>query len=119
MTGMDRNTGAEISEFEDVVQACADILWTPLGSRIARREYGSRLPDRIDQPANEANRTLMYASVATALRRWEPRINVKRVAIVANEARQGRFAVQLEAVLVDDAAAQSRRLTIAQGGSAS
>jgi phage baseplate assembly protein W len=117
MTGMDHNTGAEISAFEDVVQSCADILWTPIGSRIARREYGSRLPDMVDQPANQANRTLMYASVATALRRWEPRINVKRVAVASLDAANGRFAVQLEATLVDDAAAQSYRLTIAGGTS--
>jgi Phage baseplate assembly protein W len=113
---MDRTTGAAISDIEDVRQSIADILWTPLGSRVARRDYGSRLPDMIDQPANQANRTLMYAAVATALRRWEPRITLKRVAIVAVEAQQGRFAVQLEVVLTDSAAAQSFRLTIIQGG---
>ncbi len=116
MTGMDRTTGAEISDIEDVRQSIADILWTPLGTRVARRDYGSRLPDMIDQPANQSNRTLLYAAIATALRRWEPRVTLKRVAIVPVDAVQGRFAVQLEGVLTDSAAAQSFRLTVMQGG---
>lgn len=115
MTGMDHTTGMEISEIEDVRQSCADIIFTPLGTRIARRDYGSRFADLIDSPVNAANRALLYAAVATALRRWEPRLNVKRVSLTASDARQGAFSIALEATVVDANTSQSLRLEVQQG----
>jgi uncharacterized protein len=112
MSGMDRATGAEISDFEDVRQSIADILWTPIGSRIARRDYGSRLPDLFDTPANAANLTLVYAAVATAIRRWEPRVQVKRVALTAQDAFQGRFVITLQVAIIDAGVERSYLLTI-------
>jgi|GEM_PF-4022428 len=43
---MDRFTGAPIGERADIVQAVADILTTPIGTRVERRAYGSMLFDR-------------------------------------------------------------------------
>ena len=118
MTGIDRFTGEVISEIEDVRQSCADIIFTPLGSRIARRDYGSRFVSLIDQPANAANRALMYAAIATALRRWEPRLTVRRVSLTAVDGRDGAFRVDLESTVTDTGAAQSLSLSIEQGSTA-
>ncbi|MBB2777202.1 UNVERIFIED_ORG: phage baseplate assembly protein W, partial [Comamonas terrigena] len=41
---MDRTTGRRISGIDHVRQSVADILTTPLGSRLERRNYGSLLP---------------------------------------------------------------------------
>lgn len=118
MSGMDRITGAEIAEIDDVRQSIADILSTPLGSRIARRTYGSRLFDLVDAPGNTANRVLLYAAVATALMRWEPRIRIQRVDIAPSDALQGAWTVNLASTIVDAATSQSFRLSIVPGRSA-
>ena len=41
--GMNRNTGLGISDTEHISQSMRDILLTPVGSRVMRREYGSLL----------------------------------------------------------------------------
>jgi phage baseplate assembly protein W len=69
-----------------------------------RRDYGSRLFELIDQPANPAQRLLALATVADALRRWEPRLLLRRLGLrpaadAAGEAQQGRFEISIEGVL--------------------
>ena len=41
--GMNSQTGLSISEVEHIRQSVRDILVTPVGSRVMRREYGSLL----------------------------------------------------------------------------
>jgi hypothetical protein len=48
--GMNRNTGLGISDTEHISQSMRDILLTPVGSRVMRREYGSLLSALIDMP---------------------------------------------------------------------
>lgn len=48
--GMNSQTGLSISEVEHIRQSVRDILVTPVGSRVMRREYGSLLSQMIDQP---------------------------------------------------------------------
>ena len=43
-SGMHRTTGAGLSGIEHLRQSIADILTTPLGTRLQRRTYGSLLP---------------------------------------------------------------------------
>ncbi|VEB71154.1 Gene 25-like lysozyme [Providencia rustigianii] len=52
--GMNRIDGKTISDIEHIRQSVRDILITPIGSRIARRAYGSLLSELIDQPQNPA-----------------------------------------------------------------
>jgi uncharacterized protein len=85
MKGMDRNTGKLISDDAHLAQSISDILSTPIGSRVKRRTYGSRVMDRIDAPANAATQVLLYSDTATALMRWEPRVSVERVSITPRD----------------------------------
>ncbi|HEN3606819.1 TPA: baseplate assembly protein, partial [Yersinia enterocolitica] len=39
--GMSRNTGQTITDADHISQSIADILITPVGSRVMRRAYGS------------------------------------------------------------------------------
>ncbi|HGJ5879100.1 MAG TPA: baseplate assembly protein, partial [Arsenophonus nasoniae] len=41
--GMNRQTGRFISENAHIAQSVQDILLTPVGSRVMRRDYGSLL----------------------------------------------------------------------------
>ena len=83
MIGMDRQTGLPISGIEHLRQSIADILSTPLGSRRHRMEYGSKLRRFVDLPVNEGWKSAVQAEVARALGRWEPRLKLERVRVVA------------------------------------
>ncbi len=81
MAGMNATTGSPISGNAHLAQSIADILSTPLGSRVMRRDYGSLLFDLLDQPINGSLPMLLRAATAIALRRWEPRLRLTRVTI--------------------------------------
>ena len=53
LTGLNRITGQPLSGYEHLKQSIADILTTPVGSRVMRPEYGSHLPRMVDLPVNE------------------------------------------------------------------
>lgn len=97
---MDRRTGQALDGTAHLVQSIADLLTTPLGSRIGRRDYGSQLPDLIDAPAHAATRVQLIAATATALLRWEPRITLQRVALTAVDAKRGRWQLDLTGAIV-------------------
>ncbi|EFB5211952.1 GPW/gp25 family protein [Citrobacter freundii] len=82
--GMSRNDGQAISDTEHLRQSVRDILLTPQGSRLARREYGSLLSALIDQPQNPALRLQIMAAVYVALNRWEPRLTLDSITISGN-----------------------------------
>lgn len=85
MRGMSAITGAALEGTAHLAQSIGDILSTPVGSRVMRRDYGSLLPRLIDQPFNGATRIRLYAAIATALMRWEPRIRLTRIDIALGD----------------------------------
>jgi len=95
IVGMGRSTGRQASGIEHLRQSIADILTTPIGSRLMRRDYGSLLPELIDHPANGANKVRIYAATAGALMKWEPRLRLSRVQINAGE-RAGQLIIDIE-----------------------
>lgn len=91
--GMNRDTGEAITDIEHIRQSVRDILMTPEGSRLQRRDYGSLLSVLIDQPQNDVIRLQVMAAVYTALSRWEPRIRLNTVNITS--AFDGSMVVEL------------------------
>ena len=83
MIGMDRRTGQPLSGVAHLRQSIEDILTTPLGSRRMRPEYGSQLRRYVDLPVNEGWKSAVQAEVARALGRWEPRLQLERVKVLA------------------------------------
>jgi len=81
MIGMDAATGRTIEGDAHLAQSIRDILATPIGSRVMRRDYGSRLPDLIDAPITGETIALVYAATAEALARWEPRLTLLSMAL--------------------------------------
>lgn len=79
MTGMNTDTGRRLEGIAHLEQSVRDILTTPIGTRVMRREYGSLLPELIDQPLSEALLLQAYAATVMALLRWEPRLCVTGV----------------------------------------
>jgi phage baseplate assembly protein W len=110
--GLDATTGQRLDGDAHLAQSIATILTTPLGSRVQRRDFGSLLPELIDQPFNAMTRVRLYGATATALARWEPRIRLSRVSLAAGE-RPGAFVLTVEGQRTDVAPANAHtRLTI-------
>lgn len=81
MDGISALDGKLLGGIAHLRQSVVDILTTPIGSRVMRREYGSRLFELIDAPANAATLADIRAATAEAIERWEPRIRLTKVAI--------------------------------------
>jgi len=90
MKGMSNTAGSAISGIAHLRQSIADILGTPLGSRVMRRDYGSRLFELTDAPMNRGGVMDVIIATAEALKKWEPRLQLSKIAV--NEATaDGRF----------------------------
>jgi hypothetical protein len=81
MIGVNNQSGKALAGIDHLRQSIRDILLTPLGTRVMRREYGSRLFELIDAPLNGGTIIDIIAATAEALDRWEPRILVERVVL--------------------------------------
>ncbi|MFV1530517.1 MULTISPECIES: GPW/gp25 family protein [unclassified Phaeobacter] len=77
--GMDRQTGRWLTGIAHLRQSVETILTTPIGSRVMRRDFGSRLPELVDKNITQSLRMQMFAATVEALRKWEPRLEVQRV----------------------------------------
>lgn len=93
MIGMDRRTGQPVSGLAHLRQSIEDILGTTVGSRRMRPEYGCQLRRYVDLPVNEGWKSAVQAEVARALGRWEPRLRLERVCVVA--VVDGQISLQL------------------------
>lgn len=98
MLGMHRATGQPLDDDAHLRQSIGDILMTPIGSRVMRRDYGSLLPELIDQPLNGATLLRLYAVTVLALMRWEPRI---RLSAVRAQFGAGTVTLDIEGVRTD------------------
>jgi phage baseplate assembly protein W len=93
MQGTSANTGKPLDGVEHLRQSIRDILTTPIGSRVMRRDYGSRLFELIDAPMNRATLLNIYAATAEALARWEPRFKLQQ--FTASSAEPGAVTLDM------------------------
>lgn len=114
---MNLKTGAAINRVDHITQSITDILTTRLGTRVMRREYGSLLPELVDQPFNDFTRLQVYAATVMALMRWEPRISLSRVQFFG-ATLSGQSTLELEGSVVDTNEPLSLSVPLQLGGSA-
>lgn len=100
MIGINAATGKHLEGLDHLRQSIRDILTTPVGSRVMRRDYGSRLPRLVDAPLNDGTVLDLISATAVALARWEPRVDVRRVLIAS--AAPGRVELTIEARYLPD-----------------
>ncbi|MGV8925248.1 MAG: GPW/gp25 family protein [Ewingella sp.] len=74
--GMSRGNGRSVEDLAHIQQSIADILATPVGSRVMRRDYGSLLSELLDRPQNAALRLQIMAACYGAILKWEPRVRL-------------------------------------------
>jgi hypothetical protein len=103
MDGISTQDGKTLGGITHLRQSIRDILTTPKGSRVMRREYGSDLFKLIDAPANAATMAAIRAETADALVRWEPRFRLTSVQIVT--ASPGNVTLDLTGIYLPDGVA--------------
>jgi len=100
MIGINANSGKSLGEIDHLRQSIRDILTTPIGTRVMRRDYGSRLFQLTDAPLNRTTILELYAATAQAIARWEPRFSVQQVKIA--EASAGYVVLDLIGIYKPD-----------------
>lgn len=73
---MNAQTGRMMSLTEHVHQSIRNILFTRIGTRVQREEYGSLLPLLLDSPLNEVTLLRCNAAVIMAIAKYEPRFTI-------------------------------------------
>jgi uncharacterized protein len=74
--GMNSITGRTLTDDAHIKQSIKDIILTPIGSRVERRDYGSMLFFLIDHPNHAATQLKIMSATVMALTQWEPRITI-------------------------------------------
>lgn len=77
--GLSRITGQALTDIEHIRQSLSDILRTPIGTRVMRRDYGSLLMAMMDQPQSPALELQIKVACYMAALKWEPRITLTSV----------------------------------------
>jgi phage baseplate assembly protein W len=93
MSGLDRTTGDVIDGIDLLRQQIEDVLSTPVGTRVLRRDYGSELPRLVGAPLNGETVVDVYAATAEAIDRFVGEFALARVTITA--ADPGRFMFEI------------------------
>lgn len=83
MKGIHATSGGTASDLTHLRQSVRDILTTPIGSRVMRRDYGSRLFELIDAPFTASLRVALVAAAIEALLAWEPRLEIDEVKLTS------------------------------------
>ena len=81
MLGMNAQTGRSLSGLAHLKQSIIDILTTPKGSRVMRRDYGCGLFDLVDRPYTSSLVGDITMDISQSLALWEPRFELESVAV--------------------------------------
>lgn len=87
---------ALVSEEEKIAQAIRIILSTPIGERVMRPTFGSRLHELVFAPAGSETFGLAEMYVQDALNFWEPRIELLDVNAFVDPDRPGYLLIQID-----------------------
>lgn len=101
-SGMNSDSGYAIKDGDHIRQSVSDILLTPVGSRVMRRDYGSLLSDLIDRPQTAALRLQIMAASYSAILKWEPRVSL--TGITFSSTFDGGMVVDITGTRTDTAA---------------
>lgn len=82
---IDRRTGKTLTDADHIRQSIQDILTTPTGTRVMRRDYGSLISELIDAPVNDALPLQLMAAIFDAIIRQEPRVTVTEIQLRRSE----------------------------------
>jgi phage baseplate assembly protein W len=81
---------------QDIEQAIRIILSTRPGERVMRPTFGCRAHELLFEPRSPTTISLLQEYVYEALRIWEPRINLLKVDVVADNSNVGALLAEVE-----------------------
>ncbi|HWP92873.1 MAG TPA: GPW/gp25 family protein [Thermodesulfobacteriota bacterium] len=95
---VDAKTGRiSMSEYEqDIRESIWIILSTAKGERVMRPDFGCGIHDLVFAPINNTTVNLVENTVREALTLWEPRIELIKVEVSAEESAQGKLLVGID-----------------------
>lgn len=111
--GMSRRSGKKLTKREHIGQSVDDIVTTPVGTRVKRREYGSLIFDLVDSPANPTGALQMIAATAHAIELWEPRLELQKASVSAG--MDGTALINLTGIIKDDGEAVTYGVEVGGG----
>ena len=85
------------NEQSEIEQAILIILSTPIGTRVMRPTFGSRLHELVFAPNNSQTVAQARRYVEEALGMWEPRIQVRNVEVLPDtlDGNDGKLLIQI------------------------
>ncbi|MDR6348527.1 GPW/gp25 family protein [Pantoea sp. SORGH_AS_0659] len=111
--GMNSADGAVLDDEAHLHQSVNNILLTPAGSRVMRRDYGSSIFSLIDQPDNAVTRLKLMSAACIALWRWEPRLTP--VAVTVETTEQGAVQMIVKSRRSDTSSTITTDITLKEG----
>ena len=87
--GMNAASGQRMDDIDHIRQSIHDIVTTRIGTRCMRRDYGSIVPELIDQPTHRATQLRLMAATVIAVIRWEPRVLITKTQFSIDQAGKG------------------------------
>lgn len=99
-TGIDRETGRLLSDWDHVVQSLGVIFTTRIGDRVMRRVFGSAVPGLLGRNLTPSTILRFYTAIIIAVDLWEPRFRVREITYPGETnsvgtLQQGRFGFRL------------------------
>lgn len=98
MTGCDRLTGKSIEGLEYLKQRIENVLSTPIGSVLMKRDFGSNLYLYVDAPVDRDFRAKIYREVAVALNQWVPDFELSKIELDAVNISQGKIILNISGI---------------------
>ena len=83
------------SRDDEIVESIRLILGTAPGERPMRPDFGCAIHDHVFAPADAGTAGRIAYEVEVALARWEPRIEVHEVVVVADETSPNRLFIEI------------------------
>lgn len=112
-TGMNPDNTGLLTDTDHLWNSVRDVLVTPLASRVMRRDYGSLIPDLLDEPQNEVTRLQCMSAAVIALARWEPRIALNGINI--SYGNDGAVIAELVGIITETMQMAGTAMTLRSG----
>ena len=112
-TGMNPDGTGQLTDTDQLWNSVRDILTTPLASRVMRRDYGSMIPDLLDEPQNEVTRLQCMSAAVIALTMWEQRIALNGINI--SYSKDGAVTAELVGIITETMQTAGSALTLRSG----
>lgn len=101
---------------ESLRECMLNILLTRPGERLMRPEFGAGLRNFVHYPNNETTRALIADAARRALERWEPRVQIEDVRVLADPERPSHAHLSIHYRIRQDGARARLDFSLNLGG---